>query len=156
MPGDLVGVAVGGGIGLVGGLATQWVTHLLQSRYRKKSVAAAFRGEISAILKIIEHRNYLSAAEAMIKAAETQNVAPVFHLNMRHNYFAVYDANCTNIGLLAAKDAEDVAAFYTIAKSLTEDISGESSIEVAALLKEQVDMAKRLITIGKQLHDRLV
>jgi len=156
----IVPVLVGGLLAIAGGGMAQFLSHELSVRHESRSLAKAFRGEIGAILHIIDKRAYLQHMESMADQLEAVNATAPFALRVTHNYFEVYESNCSKIGLLRGDAPMHLARFYILAKSLLEDVSVTEQSQQASqydhhALYEMRDLLKELIGVGEKLVDEL-
>lgn len=114
----LVGVAIGGVIGGIG-----QIIHSQYERFHQmKNLAAAFDGEIHAILDLLQTRqveNFLEASVRSIREhpGKPTSMSDILYLTIEQDYFTVYNTNTANIGILGT-EAQSVARFYTLAKGL--------------------------------------
>ena len=96
--------------------------------HESRQIAKAFKGEMEAIVSILELRNYQAglrvAAENCLKLDEVQ----VYAVSVQKEYFAVYKANIGKLGWLEGGLPEQIAVFYTHANSLLEDFY--ASVEI--------------------------
>lgn len=155
---QIVPVLVGGMLAILGSVVATLTVHWITIRHQRRSLSQAFAGEIGAILDIINRRHYLRDLERLVD----QNASVDFKIQIRENYFLVYESNVNQVGLLPNKLPYEVARFYTYAKSLTEDVaiypepnypphiaSFENLLETRDMLSELIDFGSRLV---KQLQ----
>lgn len=149
-------VMVGGVLTTLGGFAAQWYS----GRRERKSIARAFAGEIGAIAHIVDRRGYIAAIETRIKRAQETGQAQTFRIFIRRNYFQVFESNNAKLGLLPSGLAQDVVMFYTLCKSIIEDVdldgpthaSGADSVERLGRL---LGLFNEAMTLGEQLVPKL-
>lgn len=114
----LIGVALGGLIGWGG-----QVLHLKYQHYRDmKNLAGSLAGEMSALLKLLENRNFEQNLQYKIKEIRANpgqpiKITDVYYIIIEQDYLEIFKSNSGRIGLLGSY-AKDVAFFYTITKGL--------------------------------------
>jgi hypothetical protein len=108
---DFWGVALGGGIAIVGSIAVKW-----WEEYRhRRALRAAFCAEINGILEIAKARGHLRNAEEWLARWRRgeDHVPQLFTLDDdKMPEDPVYDKNVDKIGMLGT-DAADIVLFYT-------------------------------------------
>lgn len=148
---------------IIGGLISFFTTNYLEIRKQaaeSKRIALAFRGEIRALLGIIKRKKYIENFQWVIEQMEiTQNKYPM-HIQIRREYFLVFQNNVSNIGSLASPLPELIAQFYVQANSVLEELEShrdgtldnigipdliESVKELRALLQETVAIGEQII-----------
>jgi hypothetical protein len=116
----LVGVVLGGILSIAGGYVRTLLVENRRARRESRNLAYAFKGELTALRKIVEERKYL---EGLKKAVDSRRSGgQPFHLivNVRREYFNVYAKNVD--GTLNTPLPEWIATFYTQANSVLEDL----------------------------------
>lgn len=149
-------VMLGGVLTTLGGFAAQWYS----ARRERKSIARAFAGEIGAIAHIVERRGYIPEIKERIKNAKETGQPQTLRIFIRRNYFQVFESNNVKLGLLPSNHAQDVVKFYTLCKSITEDVdlegpthtSGADSVERLGRL---LGLFNEAMTLGEQLVPKL-
>jgi hypothetical protein len=120
----IIGVIIGGFLG--GG------AQILHSYYQRfndmRNLAGSFGGEIEAIARLIERRNYVEQFEKFSQAIRTRpdqpvQISDVVAISARQNYFEVFGSNSARIGLLG-RHARDIAYFYSLAKGALDTNAG--------------------------------
>ena len=106
----------------MGGVLGPHIIESLKHKRDAKNLAFAFRGELIAIRTIVSHRNYLEHLSKIIEHIKTTNEPYIFKVNVRQNYFNVYEKNVDKLGLLPNPLPELISTFYTQAKSVLEDL----------------------------------
>ncbi len=118
----LIPVIVGGLLTFMGGVLGPHIIEKLKHNRDAKNLAFAFRGELIAIRTIVNHRNYLGHLTEIIEHVKATNEPFIFKVNVRQNYFNVYEKNVDKLGLLPSPLPELISTFYTQAKSVLEDL----------------------------------
>ena len=123
-----------------------------------KGIALAIRGEMTAIIEIVLQRRYLQHLEKNIQKLNDPNYqltsSDVFAPNVPQNYFPVFHALGTQIGLLADL-TDSVASFYTKARSVVEDIHNLEEIREKAVTGSRDVERATLLELTTELHDLL-
>ncbi|QQE10023.1 hypothetical protein JD969_10895 [Planctomycetota bacterium] len=112
---------------LLGGGIAYFATMSVNKRkyeLERQQVASAIAGEIASILKIVEIRKYYTDAEHMLENLRTNpgSVENIWVPAMNENYFIVFESNSGKLGMLPKNVAGRVVAFYTLCKSVKEDM----------------------------------
>jgi len=138
-------------IGSVLAIAVGFFSTLFFERRRDKRVqralVLAFRGEISALLNIVERRGYIRDLQGVISGMKESGVVQKFFFTAKRDYFTVFETNAGSIGLLPSPMPEDVACFYTYAKSILEDMGQIEAGPDDWDLNEAIEMHKELLSV---------
>jgi hypothetical protein len=119
----LVAVLLGGILSIAGGYFSTILIEKQRLEREQKNLALAFRGEVSAILHLIEDRGYVQRFADIIAEMERTDKPFYAPLRVRYQYDSVYRENVDKIGSLANPLPELLAVFYTRMASLLEDFS---------------------------------
>ncbi len=114
---DTINIGIGAALTLIGSFSNQ----ILTKKAQNKALANSFKGEISALISIIDKRNYLSQLEKTIKKIESTNKPEPYYFHVSQEYFQVYKSNCDKIGVLKNPLPEKISQFYTYANAVIED-----------------------------------
>jgi len=150
---------VGGMLAIAGGFFSTWFFEWWRDRRVCKALVLAFRGEISALLKIVERRDYIPWLQNVIAEMKESGKVQKAFFSAKRDYFIVFNANAGSIGLLPSSMPEDVACFYTYAKSVLEDMEQieagsddwdlneaiEMYSELLAVLQEAVEVGEKVV-----------
>lgn len=116
--------AVGGAF--VGAISTFFPTLLIErnkKRQEAKTVLFALVAEISALLKIIEVRNYIESIQNIIKHLEANpEFTHSFKVHVPDHYSRVYQSHVSNLGLLEIKQATQIIEFHQMIDAIVQDI----------------------------------
>jgi hypothetical protein len=149
--------AVGGAF--VGGISTFFPTYILEARKHrneKLAVTTALLSEISALLVIIEHRNYVdgfkeAAAYLRVNPGNTQN----FTVKVPAHYSRIYQTYLDRIGLVDPKLATKIIEFHQLVDSIVQDITPGGVIHDKGgdleAYEELIKISECAISIGKEL-----
>jgi hypothetical protein len=149
------GVVVGGALNIVSLYFLDNKKQMAESR----RVALAFRGEISALLALIQIRRYIDRFQLIIDAIEQTGQPHIVYIQVRRNYFPVFSSNVGNLGLLKNPLPELIAQFYTQLNSILEDLESYrdgslNDLETSDLLaskKETLELFKNTLAIGEAI-----
>jgi hypothetical protein len=160
MTDNLLPTIVGGALAIAGGIAGTVLAPLLAVRTERRAVAAALAGEIGALIDIAERRKYVAAFEAAIAANHSTGSPVGVSVSARRNYFAVFDALVSKLGLLPPDVARDTAGFYVSAKSLLEDSDDlreglATPQEIPLRMQQTLELLVATLALGHRLVGRL-
>jgi hypothetical protein len=150
---------VGGLLATMGGILTQYVVEINRPRRESRNLALAVKGEITAVLKHINERNYQGRFLQIIEQIETTRQPFLMPMRIRFRYDRVYDENVERIGLLREPLPELIPLFYTRLISVMEDMlsmgdATYANIEIDLLLRIYRDDHKVLVEtvkLGEQI-----
>jgi hypothetical protein len=109
-------------LGSVLTLITQVLLELVRDSRKAEQLSHAIAGEISALLQIVEGREYIASIRAH-HALALAGTPILLKVHLEQKYFSVIEANLQNIGLLPAELPLLIPKFLTLSKSVIEDIS---------------------------------
>lgn len=137
-------------------IASESRTRQIESR----RLAQAFLGEIVALEKIAETRLYIESLGRVIEHMETTNTALYFGVKVTKDYFNVYKANVSQIGILETPLPEMICTFYTQMNSILEDFESLSKQEVEVdfvltLTKELHKLTTETMDLGRQIKGKI-
>lgn len=127
-----------------------------ERRHEARQLAKAFKGELSAIVSILELRNYQAALRKCADKCIEFDQVHIFAVSAQQEYRAIYKSNASKIGCLPQGLPEQIAIVYTQATSLLEDF--HSSIELQAgrkplsILGSPVQAAERYRRIADHIE----
>jgi hypothetical protein len=152
----MLSTIIGGVLAILASITTTSFAEWSKTRNRRRSLALAFAGEMGAILDIIDRRHYLRELEQLVE----KNSTTPYVVQVRQNYFLVYESNMGEIGLLPGGLSEEVARFYIYVKSLVENATPlepdyRPLIGPAEHLAELRDMLHEVTKIAPALVKRL-
>src|SRR5690606_26045701 len=91
-------------------------------RRESRNLALAFKGEITALLELIQDRNYLKRMADVIEQIEQSGQPFYMPFRVRFEYDRVYRENVARIGILNPPLPEQIPLFYTRFTSILEDL----------------------------------
>lgn len=106
---------------LVGATAAglfRWVDGVYDRKRRRESTLVAIVAEVGTICDLIRHQNYLEETRAMaadIRSGSWDGRSIV--IDIRSNYFSVYEAMSADLALLKPKHIVRIVSFYAFCKS---------------------------------------
>lgn len=146
---QLVSVVVGGLLATVGSIATTTLLERFRQRRESRNLALAFKGELTALVTLIEEREYVERFAQVIDQIESTREPFYVPFRIRFKYDRVYDANVDRIGLLKPPLPEQLPLFYTRMTSIMEDL-----ISLGDGTYTQIDI-DQLLRIYRFAHDML-
>jgi hypothetical protein len=139
---------------LAGGVITTGATLFLENRrIRRESsaLARAFRGELSALVVIVEKRRYIGNLRDLITHMHSTREAVNFTIRVHREYFNVFNANIDKIGSLNDQLPERIVGFYVTANSILEDLELISDGGLAGTqATSQVDFYTELLNLFEE------
>ena len=149
---NLLCIVVGGLLGAGGAITIQW----LNNRRTRRATAGAFAGEIGAICSIMRHQRYLEEAQSLLEEVRKSGQPLRAVMYSTQEYFSIYHGNSSAIGLLPAREALNVAKFYTQVKSLVDDARPEApgpkdAEDAENRLTRQIKLLTETLGIGEDL-----
>ena len=108
----LLGVVIGGLLSIMGAYISSTLADRRRQTQESNSLAHAFRGEISALVRLTEDRNYQQQIQEVVEHIKTTRQPFFMSLHVRRKYFAVYNNNVNRIGLLWDPLPEKIACLY--------------------------------------------
>jgi hypothetical protein len=134
----LLQTLVGGFLTLLGGWVGSALLHRRQKSSEAESLKSAFYGEISALIRIGEIRQYRAGIAALIEQVkQSGKMEPIiFSINLK--FFSVYESNVGKIGLLPGPIAEKIVLFYSLAFAIFEDLIAMSKADDMKKLNPEI------------------
>lgn len=163
-PNELLPVIAAIGGAFVGGISTFFPAYFLEARkYRleRLAITSALISEISAILKIIEHREYLGGFKAAAKHLK-ENPTDQYRLIVRipDHYSRVYQAHIDRIGLVEPKLAAKIIEFHQLIDAVVQDITPDSPVQEEGgdieTFEELIKILESAISIGQKISSERV
>ena len=144
----LIAVLAGAIVSFIASILFQAWLH----RRERKSLQGAFVGEISALLDIIQRRNYIDGLKKIIEDVEQTGQPMSFHLSVSHEYFGVYKNNTSRLGILKHPLPQKIATFYTQCFSILEQVKDSTVLPTAQAsliaLEELLSLFKSTTELG--------
>ena len=154
--------AIGGAF--VGGISTFLPSYFLETRKYKlerKAITNALISEVSALLKIIEQRNYLGGAvEALNYLKENPSDKINLAVNVPEYYSRVYQSHIDRIGLIKPSLASKIIEFHQLIDAVVQDVKPDSPVQKEGgdieTFEEMVNILEAAIYIGRTLSGERV
>jgi hypothetical protein len=129
----LAGVLVGGAITIAGNLFLE----LFRNAGRARQLAHAVAGEISAVLWLLDRRQYIPGIKA---AAETARAGQrkELKISVKESYFPTIEANLNSIGLLPSDLPLLIPKFLTLSKAVLEDFAQLLEMNVGHITPQEL------------------
>lgn len=126
---EIVG-AIAPSASIVGLIGAAVAGYIFNRRFEKEKnaeesrrLASAFLGEIIAIRKIVDIRDYGATINRCAYNAEHYGHTSVPKIKVRQNYLIVYENNTDRLGLLPSEVVVRLSILYTAIKSVLEDFA---------------------------------
>lgn len=150
--------ALGGAV--AGAIASFFPTFLLErNRENKhsKRLLASLLTEISALIEIIEHRNYRGSIKEIISHLETQPSGTTFSFTVTvpDHYSRIYQENCGSIGAINEFNAKRIVIFHQLIDSIVQDIQPGGVVSNGAEVRAFEEIDKLFIRAIEVAHEIL-
>jgi hypothetical protein len=155
----MIGLVLVGLLVIVGGLTSSiWLRYIREQRLRR-TLALAFRGEVQALLEVLEKRGYIEGIRAAKAEIEATGKFQAYQFRARKNLFSVFETNVGQIGILRAPLSDLIARFYAQAHSILYEVerfgeldpaSVEPMVAIAAY-DEVLRVFEDTVAVGKQI-----
>lgn len=145
----LLGVVVGGALAVLGGFVSNVLIEIFRDKKESKRLAFAFKGEIQALSHIVKKREYVSAINNVILEMERRQEPLFVNIQVRRDYFNVFNNNVGRIGSLKNPLPENIARFYVQANSILEDLQSYrdgtySNADLDSVLSSSKDLVEMI------------
>lgn len=155
----LIAVVLGGVLTIAGGYFSTYFLERQRVEREQKNLALAFRGEISAIMQLVQDRDYVQRFTDIIAEIEKTGVPFYAPFKVRRSYDSVFQANADKPGTLPNPLPELIAVFYARAASVLDDLASlgdgtYTSLSVPQLLgvyKSTLRMLQGAEASGKEI-----
>jgi hypothetical protein len=147
--------------GAVAGAITSFFPTLLLERSRENKLSrrlhASFLTEISALLEIIEHRNYRGSIKEVINHLKTQPAGTTHSLTVTvpEHYSRIYQENCKNIGVINEFYAKRIVIFHQLIDAIVQDIQPGGVVSKGAEIVAFEEMDKLFTRAMEVAHEIL-
>lgn len=152
----LGGAALGGLISML----TTWRIELSKRKHESHVVGCALVAEISALLTIIEARQYLEHFEKVITHLKNQprGASAPLVAKIPEHYSQVYQKHVDRLGCLDPRFAAEIIHFHQLVDAVVQDVipGGALQTEYATLeaYTQSEKILRKAITIGKSIMQR--
>lgn len=154
--------AIGGAF--IGGISTFLPSYFLETRKHRleqQAITTALTSEISALLKIIDHRKYL---DGLIEAVDHLKANPgdryILTVKVPEHYSRVYQSHIDRIGLVKPALAADIIEFHQLIDAVVQDIVPDSPVQEEGgdieTFEELVKILTSAIHIGQKIVSKRV
>ena len=153
---NLLSTLFGGLLAGGGAILTQIVSLRMANDLTRRALAGAFAGEVAAICAITRRRKYLDFLNMSLDHVHQLQQPGRMMVPITQDYFQIYRSNAGALGLLPSTISERVALFYTLVKSLIEDMQPSAPIPSTPAaaehaIKEQIALLKETLNLGDEL-----
>lgn len=163
--GALTVAFIGAGGAIIGAAIGSFGSHWLQRDHERKALRAAFRAEISSLLKISEARGLENLFQEIVDHFDqTGQEVPITLWGFEAiRADPIFSANVGKIGLLGADVAEDIGDFYSLLNAVRIDLVSVATQRLAHLPPPQrIEIYRRSLklwrdakAVGVRLCERL-
>lgn len=106
---------------LLGAVAVGLLTALdrvIERGRRKEAMLTAIAAEVRSICDLIKHQQYLDGFSKLAQdIRENKWDGTKLIIDVRSDYFSVFESTCSDIGILSRKHVPHIVVFYAYAKS---------------------------------------
>jgi hypothetical protein len=149
--------AIGGAF--IGGISTFFPSYFLEARkhrLERQATTTALISEISALLKIMEHRDYLGGLiEAVNYLKENPEHKYTLTVKVPDHYSRVYQSHIDRIGLVKPELASEIIEFHQLIDAVVQDVMPGSPVQEEGgdieTFEELVKILESAIYIGHKI-----
>jgi hypothetical protein len=153
----IIGILLGGGV-------RAWESDRARKR-DAESLLAALVAEVEALVRLMDHRKFVQDITAcgfeafkMAQAGRGHEQADFLTINLRNNYFTIFEASANKIGLLHPYMADRITRFYTYVKAVSENYGSDSPFQqgvtaqqVVEIVESDVQLLQTALTLGRHI-----
>ena len=142
---------------LLGGIL-QIVHKICTDKKENESLVRAIGCEVDAIIRLIQHRRYFEFIEEFIEISKNGNPTSIV-IDVRSNYFHIYESLGDKIGRLDKKFVIKVVNFYSYCKSAIDSTRVDGFNEKIISQHENIrhlEELRDILTAIMQLGDEIV
>ncbi len=132
---------------LAGGFIQTIIAHYDRKR-EAESVLTALAAEVDAICRLVRHRRYLVAIRELLEHINNGGEPAYLSVDVRQNYFAVFDALAPKLGSIAPNKAAKIVNFYAYCKSAIDSLRPDGNLSVGA---RPEDLTLNLVEVERLL-----
>lgn len=137
----LLGVVLGGGV-------RAWEAKKAR-RADADALLSALVAEVEAITRLVNHRQFIPGlqkcheeAQQQVLAGHGDQPADFMVMDLKHNYFTVYDSAVGKLGLLNPYFADRIVRFYIYVKAAQEDYRPDSVFQSGITAQQVVEVVE--------------
>lgn len=153
----ILGVLAGGGV--------QAVVARTDRNREAESILTAICSEIAAICYLARYREYLPYVRSIADTIRAGNWnGSVVIVDLREDYFSVFNSLSAKLGLLAPKQASKIVLFYSICKAAIEssrpdgifvgsdqnELKAANVLQLEALLEKLLELGDEIVQLPQQ------
>ena len=150
--------ALGGAI--AGAFASFFPTWIIEKRREAafaKKIEGCLLAEISALVEVIDHRNYLSAIKDVVDFLRQRPGIEKYRfvVDVPSHYSRVYQENCKHIGVVRDDTARQIIVFHQLLDAVIQDIRPNGAFsegatldsfeEMESIFRQAMDIARKLV-----------
>ena len=127
----------------------QTVDRIIERKREAEAVLTAIASEVDSICRLIRHQRYKEFAQTLVDAIEAGNWdGSTIVIDLRQNYFAVFEGLVGKIGLIKPANAAQIVNFYAYCRSAIDSTYPDG---VHALSDQLPEKAENLISLNSLL-----
>ena len=154
-------------VGSAATVGTQIIFRLSDHKEKSKSLAFVIAAEIDSYIKLMEKRAHLREGEEVVQRLRAGENVPITHFGdayeRRPEYFPMFHAHLSSIGVLGAEICRSLAAFHreneavicTAEAAQRGEYEHLSASQKADLIEGELEIWRGAINKGRALVDRL-
>ena len=113
------------------------IDDVFERRRRRESTFVAIAAEVRTICDLIRHQEYLEAVQEQTALIRTGNWSgEQYVIDIRANYFSVYESLSGELGLLKPHDITKIVSFYSHCKSAIDSTRPDGPMSKGAIAKD--------------------
>jgi hypothetical protein len=155
----LIGVAVCGLLVIIGGLYSNTWLEYFRKRKLRRTLALSFKGEVQALLKMIEERGYIEGLRKAKAHIEATGKFQAYQVRAQNKHFSVFEASIGQIGILKPPLADLLCRFYSQTRSILEgmerfdefDPDTVDPVVAIAAYDEVLNIFEDTVTVGNRI-----
>ena len=133
---------------LAGGLQT--IIAIVDRRRERETILTAIASEVDSICRLIRHQRYLEYSNLLCEKIRSDSwEGDAFVIDIRSNYFSVYEGLVAKLGNLEPKAAAKIVNFYAYCKSIIDSVRPDGPHSAAP---STLDSAANMISMNLTLR----
>ncbi|OEE30940.1 hypothetical protein A1QS_11820 [Vibrio ordalii FS-238] len=152
----VIAALLGASIGAIASLIPSRYLEVRRERQFSVQVKRSLIAEISALVRVVESRNYVAGVEEAITFLKANPGRKyTFYADIPPHYSQIYQEHCKHLGVLEPEVARDVIHFYQLIDAVVQDVKVGGAFTTHPSLQgyeESLQMFKLAVKIGKKLE----
>lgn len=143
-------VVIGAVVGALAGTGGRLLEWWFRERRQTRRMARALRGELEALLSILDEREYASKMRESASEIRREERISIPGVAARQDFFSVFQAKVAELGRLEGELPAQIAEVYVLMKAIVEDFTSLNEIDAQDIRDE----VQRLQRFGDQAEFR--